>query len=57
MKCERISSLGTSCDLEAGHDGDHEKHYPDHPGYPPSRWNDDVDRRFVDRESRRGLGT
>lgn len=54
MKCERISAVGTPCDLEAGHDGDHSITYP---GYKTLTWNEDADRRFVDRESRKGLGT
>ena len=53
MKCERVSAFGTACDLEAGHDGDHQRHYPD----KTITWNEDADRRFVDRESRKGLGT
>ena len=53
MECERISAYGTGCDLEAGHDGGHARHYPDY----TVRWDDESDRRFVDAESRKPLGT
>ena len=48
------SVVGTGCDLEAGHDGDHVRTYTD--GRTVT-WNADGDRRFVDHESRRTLGT
>jgi hypothetical protein len=57
MKCPKYSSVGTGCDLEAGHDGDHIRYYAEHPGYPPRSWSEESDRRFADNEGRKKLGT
>ena len=55
MKCPKISMLtGTACDLDEGHEGDHQRHYE---GYRTIRWNDEADKRAVDQESRKKLGT
>ena len=53
-QCSKHSALGTGCDLDAGHDGDHVKDYP---GYRTITWNDEQDRTFVDSEGRKKLGT
>ena len=56
-RCPRISAVGTPCDLEVGHEGPHIRHYPDHPGYPPSRWTDEGDAKFMEAEGDKRLGT
>ena len=57
-RCERISMLtGTGCDLAAGHEGDHVRTYTNTVKPYSVRWSDEGDRRGVDRESGRTLGT
>lgn len=61
MKCDKHSMLtGTGCDLEAGHDGKHVRTYTEADGaaepYSAS-WSDDADRRAVDSEAGKKLGT
>ena len=60
MKCTAIAHLtGTGCDLDAGHEGDHVRTYTEADGattpYSVS-WNEERDRRAVDREARKPLG-
>ena len=55
MKCERVSAVGTPCELEEGHEGPHSITYPD--GLPTRTWTDEGDRRFMDSQKGLGLGT
>lgn len=53
-QCPKISAIGTPCDLEAGHAGDHQRSYPD--GRTVT-WNADADHRFINKQTGKGLGT
>ncbi len=59
MKCPKISmSTGTPCELEAGHDGKHQMTYTVNVPKPYTvYWTEDADRRLIDQESRKKLGT
>jgi len=56
-RCTRISALGTPCDLEAGHGGKHQKTYHEAHGPRTVSWDDEGDRRFLEGQQDKRLGT
>ena len=57
-RCQRVSMLtGTGCDLAVGHEGEHVRTYTNTVAPYSVRWADEGDRRGVDREADKTLGT